>query len=157
MSLARRNKGGSAGHPALLLIGKCCMTDAELRQLLHGLGWTDIDRAETDADGLASLRMRPRTVVILDSNVPVLGGLTFLHNMRRQKLKAQVLMRGREADSTEILRALRAGAAGYLRQTATAHELIQAVGRVATGSHYLEFDIAQTLAMQFIGNLRSIP
>jgi DNA-binding NarL/FixJ family response regulator len=153
MRLERQNKDDASERAALLLIGSCA-TDIELRQLVQDFDWTAVGRADTDVDGLTSLRVRPRTVVVLDRNVPVLGGVTFLRNMRRQKLNAQVLMRGAEADTTEILDALRAGAAGYLRQTASVHELVQAVGCVARGSHYLEADVAQTLALQIIGNLR---
>jgi DNA-binding NarL/FixJ family response regulator len=157
MPLERRDRDYSAKPVALLLIGKCCVEDTELSPLLQCFAWTDVDRADTDADGLAFLRMRPRQVILLDSNVPALGGLVFLRNMRRQNLAAQVLMRGQEANTTDILRALRAGAAGYLRQTAPVDELIQAVRRVAGGKYYFEPDVAQSLALQVVDNLRRSP
>lgn len=157
MPLERRNRDYSARRVALLLIGKCCVADTELPRLLQCFDWTDVDKADTDADGLASLRMRPRQVILLDSNVPALGGLVFLRNMRRQNLAAQVLMRGRDVNTADILRALRAGAAGYLRQTAPVDELMQAVRRVAGGKYYFEPDVAQSLALQVIDNLRRSP
>jgi DNA-binding NarL/FixJ family response regulator len=140
-----------------VLVGQCCVTDLELSQLLQNFAWIHVDRTATDSDGLASLRVRPGALVILDRNVPVLGGLAFLSDLRREKLRAQVLMRSQKSDCTDILTALRAGAAGCLRQTAPVHELIEAVGRIADGRHYLEPDVAQTLALQFIGKLRWLP
>ncbi|HEX2619760.1 MAG TPA: response regulator, partial [Phototrophicaceae bacterium] len=82
-------------------------------------------------------------VLILDLNMPIKGGLEVLPFIRRDAPSVKVLvLTGREEDAY-IVRALRAGAHGYILKTADESELIEAINKVTSGQMYLGRGVAE--------------
>ena len=82
-------------------------------------------------------------VLILDLNMPVRGGLDILPDVRAQAPQVKVLiLTGRDEDAL-IMRALRAGAHGYLLKSAEESELIDAINRVTEGQLVLGKGVAE--------------
>lgn len=132
----------------ILLVDDHAIVRAGLRRLLSALP-AEIDEAGTGEDALALLAGgRMADVVVLDLNLPGLGGLELLRRMLRDRLSLNVLILSMHAEPIYAARALDAGAKGYVSKNATPDELMTAVRRVARSGRYVEAEIAQELAIQ---------
>jgi DNA-binding NarL/FixJ family response regulator/tRNA A-37 threonylcarbamoyl transferase component Bud32 len=98
------------------------------------------------ADGDAALKQTLAIlpdVLVLDLNMPVKGGLDILPLVRRDAPSVKVLvLTGREEDAY-IVRALRAGAHGYVLKSADENELVEAIFKVMQGQMYLGRGVAE--------------
>lgn len=85
-------------------------------------------------------------VVLLDISMPGRGGLDVLKELRRQSVKAAVLVLSIYPEEQYAVRALRSGAAGYLTKESAPEELIAAIRKVASGGKYVSATLAERLA-----------
>ncbi|HUO11326.1 MAG TPA: response regulator transcription factor [Caulobacteraceae bacterium] len=122
-----------------------------VRQGLRRLLAPEGEHAVTEAaDGQEALRLahevRPH-VIILDLNLPGLGGLELL---RRLVVGGwgRVLVLTMHAETQVARRAMNAGAYGFLSKNVAPEELVTAVQRVGQGGRYVEAEIAQALALE---------
>jgi two-component system chemotaxis response regulator CheY len=100
---------------------------AMLRRLLDGLGFDVVD-AGNGAEALDALGVSPQPfdLVLVDWNMPVMDGLTFLKSMRAERRFANVvvLMVSSESDPNKVARALMRGADDYIIKPLTADVLL---------------------------------
>jgi two-component system, chemotaxis family, chemotaxis protein CheY len=101
-----------------------------LRRLLVGLGF-GVHDAGNGAEGLEALHQanqagEPIDLVLVDWNMPVMDGLTFVKTMRTDTRFADtvVLMVSSESDPTKVARALMKGADDYIIKPLTAEALV---------------------------------
>ncbi len=106
-----------------------------------------LDGAE--AVELAS-RLRP-DVVLMDLRMPVMDGTAATAEMRRRMLPSRVLILTTYDTDAEILKAVEAGATGYLLKDTPREELYRAIRATALGQSYL----APQVAARLIGKLQS--
>jgi DNA-binding NarL/FixJ family response regulator len=85
-------------------------------------------------------------VILLDIRMPRLNGFDALKKIRDELPGARVLMLSTSNLEEDFVRALDAGAAGYLVKTAQPTELIKAIRTVHTGQRYLSEAMAARLA-----------
>jgi len=129
----------------ILIIDDHALIRDGLKRLLAPLADSDILEAANGRDALAILAgVRPR-LVILDLNLPGLGGLELLRRMI-QKGAGPILVLSMHAEPLYAKRALEAGAAGYMTKNASPDELLVAARRVMAGGRYVEAELAQALA-----------
>lgn len=88
--------------------------------------------------------LRP-DVILLDLNMPRKGGLAALPELKANHPDTKVLVLTGRDENAYIMRALRAGANGYMLKTANEHELIQAVHDVALGGLVLGEGVAERI------------
>jgi DNA-binding NarL/FixJ family response regulator len=124
-----------------------------LRRLFAVLPGVQISEAATGRDALASARAEPPALIVLDLNLPGLGGLELLRRLVTEHPDARVMVLSMHAEALYAARALRAGAVGYLSKNASPEELLEAVRRVAEGGRYIEAEIAQGLALQAVAEI----
>jgi DNA-binding NarL/FixJ family response regulator len=105
----------------------------ELRTLLRTLG---------SADAAKSL---PCDVLVLDINLPGRSGLDVLHVLKDEGTPLKVLIVSMYPEDQYAIRALRAGAQGYVNKAGDPQLLVQAVRTVAQGRKYVTPEIAQML------------
>ncbi len=132
----------------ILLVDDHVIVRAGLRNLLSTLSGTEISEAATGRDALLRLRQDRPDLVLLDLNVPGIGGLELLRRMLLEDTAARILVLSMHAEALYAARAMELGAHGYLSKNASAEELLTAVRRVMAGSRYIENEIAQELALQ---------
>jgi DNA-binding NarL/FixJ family response regulator len=82
-------------------------------------------------------------VLVLDLNMPMKGGLDILPTIRRDAPSVKVLVLTGREEELYIVRALRAGAHGYVLKSAEEGELIEAIGKVISGQMYLGRGVAE--------------
>ena len=95
---------------------------------------------------LSILHVRSCDVVLLDISLPGRGGLDVLKDIRRDFPAVRVLVVSTYAESQYGLRAIRAGAAGYLTKASAPEELVRAVRSLMQSGRYISETIAATLA-----------
>ncbi len=107
----------------------------ELRSLLRTLG--------SGANGRAA--GSPCDVLVLDINLPGRSGLDALHALKDEGSPIKVLVVSMYPEDQYAIRALRAGAYGYVNKGGDPQLLVQAVRTVAQGRKYVTPEIAQML------------
>ena len=132
----------------ILLVDDHAIVRSGLRRLLAALPAIEIIEAANGREALALVRTDRPELIMLDLNMPGLGGLELLRRLMAEHPAASVLVLSMHAEALYAARALRAGAAGYLSKNASPEELLEAVRRVAEGGRYIEAEIAQALALQ---------
>ncbi len=98
------------------------------------------------AQALEMLRKNRYDVLILDIQMPGRGGLEILKEVRKRFPEVGVLMLSMHPVEQYAVRAIRAGALGYLTKERTPYELIDAIRTVAAGRRYIDDTLAQQLA-----------
>ena len=130
----------------LVLVDDHAIVRTGLKRLLLASMAAEIREAASGREALALLRKAPADLVILDLNLPDLGGLELLKRIVQLE-RGRVLMFSMHAEPLYVSRALEAGAAGYVSKNIAPEELVTAVRKVAGGGRYVEQEIAQRLAL----------
>ena len=122
----------------VLIVEDHTIVRAGVRALLHG--HEDIQVVAEASDGREALEVigahRPE-VVLLDISMPELNGLEVVARVSRDYPSVRVIMLSMHQDEEYVIRALRAGASGYVAKTAGFEELHTAIRAVARGGMYL--------------------
>jgi two-component system invasion response regulator UvrY len=120
---------------------------AGLKQIISaGLDVSSVREASNAQDLLALLRERQGDVVLLDIGLPGRSGLDVLAQIRQERPRLPVLIFSFHPAEQYAVRALRAGASGYLKKETVADELVNAVRSVISGHKYVSPDVAESLA-----------
>ncbi|HEY1611160.1 MAG TPA: response regulator transcription factor RqpR [Paraburkholderia sp.] len=131
----------------LLLVDDHAVVRQSLRQLLLDRGVaSEVIEAQTGAEGLAAIAPHACDVVLLDISLPDMNGVEVLKRMKRKAPRVPVLMCSMYREDQYAVRALRAGAAGYLSKTVDTTEMIAAIQQVAAGRKYVSAAMAEALA-----------
>jgi two-component system invasion response regulator UvrY len=85
-------------------------------------------------------------VVLLDITMPDRSGLDVLKEIKSQKPELPVLILSIHPEEQYAVRALKAGAAGYLTKESAPEELIRAMQKVSSGDKYVTSSLAEKLA-----------
>ena len=118
-----------------------------LKQILADVGdMTVCDEAASGAETLAKIRKREYDVVLLDISMPGRSGLEVLKDIKAEHPKQPVLILSMHAEEQYAVRALRAGASGYLTKASAPDELIGAIRKVSCGRKYVSASLAEKLA-----------
>lgn len=116
------------------------------RALAGTPGIAEVGEAGHGQEALDMVMTGAWDVLILDINLPGKSGFDVLAELRHHEPTIPVLILSMHPAMTFGVRALRAGAAGYLAKTSPTAELIKAVFRVAAGGKYVSEDVADQLA-----------
>ena len=92
------------------------------------------------------LRDTPCDVLVLDINLPGRSGLDVLHALKEEGSALRVLVVSMYPEDQYAIRALRAGAYGYVNKGSDTQLIVEAVRMVAKGRKYITPEIAQMLA-----------
>jgi DNA-binding NarL/FixJ family response regulator len=109
--------------------------------------------AENSVSVSRILRQKPVDVLLLDVEIPGKNGLDILKAVRRSHPKLQVLMFSMYPEEQYAVRALKAGAAGYLNKNTPPQKIIEAIRSAARGRKYISPELAQTLAARISEDL----
>lgn len=106
----------------------------------------EVAEAETPQQVLDLVRATPWDVLLLDLGLPGRGGLEVLKDVRKEYPKLPVLILSMQPESQYAIRALRAGAAGYLTKESAPESLLLAIRKVHAGGRYVSAALAEQLA-----------
>ena len=131
----------------ILLVDDHALVRAGLKRLLTSAMDVDVAEAADGRDALVQVKAKRPTLVILDLNLPDLGGLELMRRIAELR-GPPILVLSMHAEPLYIRRALDNGAAGYATKNISPDELVIAVKRILAGGRYVEAEIAQILATQ---------
>jgi DNA-binding NarL/FixJ family response regulator len=130
----------------ILIVDDHAIVRDGLTRLLMSDGDHEVRPASAGREALIAARNFKPDLVILDLNLPGLGGLELVRRMA-QAGSWRILVLSMHAEPLYARRSLEAGAHGYVSKNAAPAELLGAVRRVAGGGRYVEAEIAQALAL----------
>jgi two-component system invasion response regulator UvrY len=104
--------------------------------------------AENGNDALKLFRKSRCHVMLLDISMPDRNGIDVLKLVKKEQPELAVLMLSMHREDQYAIRALKAGASGYLTKQSAPRELVVAIRQVATGQKYISAALAQALASQ---------
>jgi DNA-binding NarL/FixJ family response regulator len=119
-----------------------------LRQLL--LASDDVDVVGEAGDGhevLEKIRSSDCDVLLLDMSMPGKSGIELIKQVRAEKPKVRILVLSMHEEHQYAVRAVRAGASGYLTKESAATQLVSAIRRVAGGGAFISAEVAEQLAL----------
>lgn len=105
------------------------------------------------SNGREALEMVSRLapdVVVLDVSMPLLNGIEAAKRIAADHPKIAVMILSMHADEAYILRALKAGARGYLLKDSAEMDLIQAVRAVSAGKAFFSPAVSKVLADDYL-------
>jgi two-component system invasion response regulator UvrY len=105
-----------------------------------------VGEADSGEGGYDLYRTLSPDVLVLDINMPGIGGLETLRRIKAYNEKARVLVFSMHSNEIMIQRALEAGALGYLTKQGGMGQMVQAVQQVAKGKMYIDADHVTSLA-----------
>lgn len=113
--------------------------------------------AQDGAQALNLARRHAFDVVVLDVTLPDRNGIDVLKLLKKEAPGAAVLMLSMHPEEHYALRALRAGASGYLTKQSAPAQLVNAIRQVASGRHYVSSALAEELASAFASDSQRAP
>jgi two-component system invasion response regulator UvrY len=105
-----------------------------------------VAEAAQSEEVLGTLASHPCDVLLLDISLPGRGGLDVLKDVRREFPSTKVLIVSTHDEAQYAVRAIRAGAAGYLTKSNPPEELVRAVRAVTLTGRYITDSVAAALA-----------
>jgi len=138
----------------ILIIDDHPIVRAGLRRLLAGAPEIETREAADGKEALAVFREYRPDLVILDLNLPGIGGLELIKRLRIEDADLGILVVSMHDDPIFALRALQAGAGGYVSKNAPPDEILEGIRRVADGQSYVAQNLAQDMALLHVRSRR---
>jgi two-component system, NarL family, response regulator NreC len=110
------------------------------------------------ADGREAVQQAEATnpdVAVLDVAMPNLSGIEAAQRIVAQTPHAAIIMLSMHSDEGYVLRALKAGARGYLLKDAAESDLIEAIRAVSQGKTFFSSEISKMLVEDYIREIRT--
>ena len=131
----------------ILIVDDHPIVRAGLRRLLGGDARHELREAGDGKMALGIAKDYRPELVILDLNLPGTGGLELIKRLRIEDPDIRILVLSMHDDAIFALRALQAGALGYVSKNAPPREILDGVHRVGGGQSYIGQELAQELAV----------
>jgi two-component system, NarL family, invasion response regulator UvrY len=109
-----------------------------------------VGEAQDAREAIQIIRRTACDAIILDIALPGANGLTVLDELKSDRRRPPVLIMSMYEEEQYAVRALKAGAAGYLMKDSLPEELIKAIRKIASGGKYVSPSLAEKLASELI-------
>ena len=109
-----------------------------------------VGEADSGEEALDRVKTLRPDVILMDLNMPGMGGLEALRRMLRHDPKLKVIVVTVHAEGPFPKRLLEAGAMGYLTKGCDVEEMVTAIRRVHAGERHISPEIAQQLALSML-------
>jgi len=113
--------------------------------------------AATAQELLELVRKQAWDAVVLDISLPGRSGLEVLSELKQERPSLPILVHTMHAEDQFAVRALRAGAAGYLTKDSPPAELVKALRKIVAGGKYVGQTLAEKLAVNVDANIDRAP
>ena len=116
-----------------------------------------VGEAQTAGEALDSLRSLEVDVLLLDISLPDRSGIDLIRQLRRDHPRMAILILTMHREDLYAVRALKAGAAGFMNKQAASSELLTAVAALAEGRKYISSSLAERLARHLAEENQAMP
>ncbi len=119
-----------------------------LKHLLSEAGDMQIvGEAKNGNEALERIRALDCDVLLMDMSMPGKSGIELIRQVHAEKPKLRILVLSMHEEHQYAVRAIRAGAAGYLTKESATLQLVEALRKVAAGGAFISAEVAQQLAL----------
>ncbi len=116
-----------------------------------------VGEADNVVELFKQLERLPVNVVLLDITMPGESGLDALKELHQNYPHVPVLILSFHPEHRFAVRALKAGASGYITKESATEELVQAVRKIASGGRYVSTALAEQLAAELTDGSGKLP
>jgi DNA-binding NarL/FixJ family response regulator len=131
--------------PRVLLVDDHEIYRAGLRGLLEEAGIDIVGEAPNGEDALSLIEQKHPNVVIMDLNMPGMGGIEATRQIATLAPLTRVIMLTVSSAAPDITDAVLAGACGYLLKSSTTTEIVNGISAAARGEALLSPSVAAKL------------
>jgi DNA-binding NarL/FixJ family response regulator len=142
-----------AASPRVLLVDDHDIYRQGLRGLLIEQGVDIIAEAASGEEALELVREKAPNVVVMDLNMPGLGGIEATRRIATLAPLTRVIILTVSSDQPDVLDAILAGACGYLLKSATTQEIVAGIRSACRGDALL----SPSIAAKLLERVREIP
>lgn len=135
----------------ILIVDDHRMVRNGIRRILEDeSGFVVVAEAEDGEEAVKFCRKEPPDVVLMDVNMPGMGGLEATRQISRIAENISIICLSMQKDDPIPSQVIQLGAKGFLTKDAEPSEMITAIHKVASGQIYLSTEIAQRIAISKI-------
>jgi DNA-binding NarL/FixJ family response regulator len=116
-----------------------------------------IDETTTGYELLRKVQNNQYDLVLLDISLPDINGLEVLKEIKKTKPKLPVLIISMYLEEQYALRAMKAGAQGYVTKRSASDELVLAVRKILAGKRYISPAFAEKMLFDFESDAEKLP
>ena len=120
-------------------------------------GFKVIHECETGEDAIKYCRKTEPDVILMDMDMPGMGGLEATKKILRIAPDIQVIILTAHTENPFPTKVMQIGAAGFLTKGAGPNEMIKAIRAVHSGQRYLPAEIAQQMALSQFKSVEENP
>lgn len=119
-----------------------------LKQLLLASGRFEIAGEARDGhEVLALIRETDCDVLLLDLSMPGKSGMDLIKQVKSERPRLRILVLSMHQEHQYAVRAIKAGASGYLTKDSASTQLVSAIEKVASGGAFISAEVAEQLAL----------
>lgn len=120
-----------------------------LKRILEGQEGIEIAGEATNGfEALDRVRAGGFDILLLDLSMPGKSGIELIKQVKDESPKLRVLVLTMHEEDQYAVRAIRAGASGYLTKESAPGQLVSAIRRLAEGRLYISPNVAEQLALE---------
>ncbi|MES2932302.1 MAG: response regulator transcription factor [Pseudomonadota bacterium] len=116
-----------------------------------------VGEAVNGHEALAHVRKGGFDQLLLDLSMPGRNGIDLIRQIRLEAPKLHILVLTMHDEGQYAVRALRAGAQGYLTKESAGTQLVVAIRKVASGRPYISTEMAEELALNVMTPEENLP
>lgn len=148
----RSSRGSGAGLPRIVLVDRDSMARRAMREEIDATGEFVVAAEAADGeDAVDAVRRAQPDLVLLDIGYPLMSGIEVAHELRRQLPATPIVFCSIAKDDDTAIRALSAGAIGYVPKDLAPGALVRALQGALAG----EAAVSRTLARRVLEELHS--
>jgi DNA-binding NarL/FixJ family response regulator len=106
---------------------------------------------------MVRVRSRDWGALLLDMSMPGRNGFDLIRQIKAEKPSLPILILSMHSEEQYALRALRAGASGYLTKESDSELLTEVIRKVAAGGIYVSAELAEQMARERMPNVEHLP
>jgi DNA-binding NarL/FixJ family response regulator len=119
-----------------------------LKQLLSAASdLSVVGEAQNGHEALQRVRALDFDVLLLDMSMPGRSGIELIKQLRAEKPRLRILVLSMHEEEQYAVRAIKAGASGYLTKDSASAQIVSAIRKVAAGGAFITDSVAQQLAL----------
>lgn len=129
-----------------------------LKQLLAAAeGLQVVGEARDGLEVMKIVREQEFDLLLLDMSMPGKSGIELIKQVRAECPKLRLLILSMHEERQYAIRAIRAGASGYLTKEAASRQLVEAIRKVAAGGAFISAEVAEQLALGAMPDAKAAP
>jgi two-component system, NarL family, response regulator NreC len=113
-----------------------------------------VGEASDGREAVALVKTLKPEVVVMDIGMPNLNGIEAAHQMTQENPELAIVIVSMHSDESYVLRALKAGARGYLLKDSAEADLIKAIHVVYAGKSFFSPAVSKVLLDDYVRKLR---